>query len=148
MYTTYVFQLHQCYLQWFSRVCDKHCIYICMFFVLKTNYFIFSPFLFYFQTTTNFDMEGTKKTWFWKKILGLKKSGKELAFCTMFKNMEKNTQNYGRMSIFYCKYFNLFFQHILEPMKLTPQLMRRILKSWKKGLGNSKYFVFLEWDIF
>ena len=135
MYTTYVFQLHQCYLQWFSRVCDKHCIYICMFFVLKTNYFIFSPFLFYFQTTTNFDMEGTKKTWFWKKILGLKKSGKELAFCTMFKNMEKKHTKLWKNVHFLLLVFQPFFPAYFRANEANPTANAKDSEVMKKRFG-------------
>ena len=53
----------------------------------------FSPCLFYFQDITNFDMVGTKKTWFWKKILGLKKERERVSILHYVQKYEKNQKN-------------------------------------------------------
>ena len=64
-------------------------IYVCS---SKKWFYFFSFFCFFFQDITNFDMVSTKKTWFWKKILGLKKERERVSILHYVQKYEKKTQ--------------------------------------------------------
>ena len=59
-------------------------------YVLQRNDFIFSPFFVFFSRTLQIlTWWVQRKPGFERKSLDWRRSGKELAFCTMFKNMKK-----------------------------------------------------------